>query len=99
MTIFNENTIFHIINFINHIFNASNDQCYWNIRAKIDLPNNLLESEEFKPDWQKLNVSNSPSARDLTPLVYDSINKKTILFGGYTLVIVIRILGFLIMKP
>ncbi len=51
---------------------------------KIDLPNNLLESEEFKPDWQKLNVSNSPSARDLTPLVYDSINKKTILFGGYT---------------
>ena len=49
-----------------------------------DFNNNLLESEEFKPDWQKLNVSNSPSARDLTPLVYDSINKKTILFGGFT---------------
>ena len=36
-----------------------------------DFNNHLLESEEFKPDWQKLNVSNSPSARDLTPLVYD----------------------------
>ena len=43
---------------------------------KID---NLLESEEFKPDWQQLNL-NSPSARDLMPLVYD-LNKKTVLFG------------------
>ena len=50
---------------------------------KIALPNNLLESEEFKPDWQQLNPLNSPSARDLMPLVYDPINKKTVLFGGY----------------
>ena len=49
---------------------------------EMDLSNDLLESEEFEPYWEKLNLTISPSARRLSPLVYDSENKKTILFGG-----------------
>ena len=49
---------------------------------EMDLSNDLLESEESGPYWEKLNLTISPSARRLSPLVYDSENKKTILFGG-----------------
>jgi len=49
---------------------------------EMDLSNDLLESEEFGPYWEKLNLTIYPSARSLSPLVYDSENKKTILFGG-----------------
>ena len=48
----------------------------------VDPSNNLLESEEFVPYWEKLNLTVSPSSRRLSPLVYDSENKKTILFSG-----------------
>ena len=50
---------------------------------EIDLSNDLLESEETGPYWEKLNLTNSPSSRRLSPLVYDSENKKSILFSGY----------------
>ena len=49
---------------------------------EMDLSNDLLESEEFGPYWEKLNLTISPSARNHGHLVYDSENKKTILFGG-----------------
>ena len=49
---------------------------------EMDLSNDLLESEESGPYWEKLNLTIYPSARRLSPLVYDSENKKTILFGG-----------------
>ena len=49
---------------------------------EMDLSNDLLESEEFGPYWEKLNLTISPSARRHSALVYDSENKKTILFGG-----------------
>ncbi len=58
----------------------------------VDPSNNLLESEEFVPYWEKLNLTVSPSSRRLSPLVYDSENKKQ-----YYLVVkmLIMILGFL----
>ena len=49
---------------------------------EMDLSNDLLESEEFGPYWEKLNLTISPSARSHSHLVYDSENRKSILFGG-----------------
>ena len=48
-----------------------------------DLSIDLLEEEEFKPNWYELETINTPSNRSRVPLVYDPVNKKTILYGGY----------------
>jgi hypothetical protein len=48
-----------------------------------DLSIDLLEEEEFKPNWYELDTINAPSNRSSASLVYDPVNKKTILYGGW----------------
>jgi hypothetical protein len=43
----------------------------------------LSETWIFKNEWQLINTSKAPSARNHSKLVYDKINQQHVLFGGH----------------
>ncbi|MCH8908320.1 MAG: hypothetical protein IH840_14630, partial [Candidatus Heimdallarchaeota archaeon] len=45
-------------------------------------PSNQIQLQAFVPDWELLSSTGGPEARRSSPLVYDSTNRKTILFSG-----------------
>ena len=45
-------------------------------------PLNQIELQVFAANWELLSPTGAPEGRKVMPLVYDSVNRKTILFGG-----------------